>query len=155
MYYILFLPNYNCRSKWPMMPGLQPSPSVFFMLKIELKIWERRATKQIWGLHNYPWVLILALQYLVIRVFKDLNSAPTSNFLLLYYFLLQLRLYKNELSIEEVIRGRTQGIFHEKCRDYYTISNTNSWYSEVFKTLDIFSYVIACSTKSSIQIPRL
>ena len=57
---------------------------------------------------------------------KDLNSAPTSNFLLLYYFLLQLRLYKNELSIEEVIRGRTQGIFHEKCRDYYTISNSNS-----------------------------
>jgi len=39
---------------------------------------------------------------------------------------LSLRLYKNELSIEEVIRGRTQGIFHEKCRDYYTISNSNS-----------------------------
>ena len=89
-----------------------------------------------------------------IAIFSN-NSAPTSNFLLLYYFLLQLRLYKNELSIEEVIRGRTQGIFHEKCRDYYTISNSNSWYSEVFKTLDIFSYVIACSTKSSIQIPSL
>ena len=68
---------------------------------------------------------------------------------------LQLRLYKNELAIEEVIRGRTQGIFHEKCRDYYTISNSNSWYNEVFKTLDIFSYVIACSTKSSIQTPSL
>ena len=60
-----------------------------------------------------------------IAIFSN-NSAPTSNFLLLYYFLLQLRLYKNELSIEEVIRGRTQGIFHEKCRDYYTISNSNS-----------------------------
>lgn len=33
---------------------------------------------------------------------------------------LSLRLYKNELSIEEVIRGRTQALFHEKCRDYYS-----------------------------------
>ena len=49
-----------------------------------------------------------------------------ANFLANVLLSLQLRLYKNELSIEEVIRGRTQGIFHEKCRDYYTISNSNS-----------------------------
>jgi hypothetical protein len=29
-----------------------------------------------------------------------------------------LRLYKNELSVEEVIRARTEGLFHERCRDY-------------------------------------
>jgi len=35
---------------------------------------------------------------------------------------LKLRLYKNELAIEEVVRGRTQALFHEKCRDYYSSS---------------------------------
>lgn len=31
---------------------------------------------------------------------------------------LQLRLLTNELSIEEVIRNRTNKILHEKCRDH-------------------------------------
>jgi len=31
---------------------------------------------------------------------------------------LELRLYKNELSVEEVIRERTQNVFYEKCRDH-------------------------------------
>ena len=35
-------------------------------------------------------------------------------------FLFQLRLYRNELSVEEVIRSRTEAIFHEKCRDHFT-----------------------------------
>lgn len=32
---------------------------------------------------------------------------------------LQLRLYKNEMSVEEVIRERTQTICYEKCRDHF------------------------------------
>merc|ERR1719266_102137 len=33
---------------------------------------------------------------------------------------MHLRLYRNEVSVEEVIRQRTQKIFHEKCRDFLT-----------------------------------
>ena len=37
---------------------------------------------------------------------------------------LALRLYRNELSVEEVIRSRTEAIFHEKCRDHFTAKLT-------------------------------
>ena len=59
-------------------------------------------------------------------IISDKVQSNCANFLVNVLLSLQLRLYKNELAIEEVIRGRTQGIFHEKCRDYYTISNSNS-----------------------------
>ena len=38
----------------------------------------------------------------------------------------QLRLYRNELSVEEVIRSRTEAIFHEKCRDHFSATKL-SW----------------------------
>merc|ERR1711953_1585217 len=33
---------------------------------------------------------------------------------------MHLRLFRNELSIEEVIRNRTKTIFYEKCREHYS-----------------------------------
>jgi len=42
---------------------------------------------------------------------------------------LNLRLYKNELMIEEVIKARTTEIFHTKCRDHYMPpTSQNKWH---------------------------
>ena len=35
------------------------------------------------------------------------------------FFLFQLRLFRNNLSEEEIIKDRTHQIFYEKCRDHF------------------------------------
>ena len=36
----------------------------------------------------------------------------------IWQFFFQLRLFQNEMSVEEIIREKTQTIFYQKCRDH-------------------------------------
>jgi hypothetical protein len=53
-----------------------------------------------------------------LEVNKKLNKIFHERTFRDFKFVFQLRLYKNELSVEEVIRERTQNVFYEKCRDH-------------------------------------